>query len=237
MRRFDPGALACVPFLSPAFEISERDDEGRRRAALADWLASPKNVLTWRSIANRLWHYHFGRGIVETPNDFGRNGALPTHPELLDWLAVAIRDNGQSMKALHRLIVCSAVYRQAASDNPGLRRDRRATTGSSGGKTVAGWMRKPCATACWPSPAPWTAAWADPVMNLSLFKDDHSPIYDHSDPTRIDGPQGAPSNDLPIRRAQRPQPVHGGARLRRPQPQHAGPQPNPHRASGTGALE
>ena len=57
------------------------------RARSARWLASPKNVLTWRSIANRLWHYHFGRGIVETPNDFGRNGAQPTHPELLDWLA------------------------------------------------------------------------------------------------------------------------------------------------------
>ena len=76
-----------MPILPASFALSNPDDEGSRRAALADWLASPANVLTWRSIANRLWHYHFGRGIVETPNDFGRNGALPTHPELLDWLA------------------------------------------------------------------------------------------------------------------------------------------------------
>ena len=102
----------------PRLRSANPDDEGSRRAALADWLASPKNVLTWRSIANRLWHYHFGRGIVETPNDFGRNGARPTHPELLDWLAAELRDHGESLKALHRLIVCSAVYRQASRDNP-----------------------------------------------------------------------------------------------------------------------
>ncbi len=113
-----PGTLACLPGLPATFKVADTDDEGSRRAALADWLADPKNVLTWRSMANRLWYYHFGRGIVETPNDFGRNGALPTHPELLDWLAVELRDNGQSLKALHRLIVCSAVYRQASGANP-----------------------------------------------------------------------------------------------------------------------
>ena len=120
-----PGTLACLPGLPGTFSLAHPDNEGSRRAALADWLASPKNMLTWRSIANRLWHYHFGRGIVETPNDFGRNGALPTHPELLDWLAVELRDNGQSLKALHRLIVCSAVYRQASRDNPAFDADRR----------------------------------------------------------------------------------------------------------------
>ena len=84
-----PGTLACLPGLRGTFSLAaSRSDEGSRRAALADWLASPANMLTWRSIANRVWHYHFGRGIVETPNDFGRNGARPTHPELLDWLAV-----------------------------------------------------------------------------------------------------------------------------------------------------
>ena len=75
-----PGALACVPSLSASFALSNPGDEGSRRAALAGWLASPANMLTWRSIANRLWHYHFGRGIVETPNDFGRNGACPRIP-------------------------------------------------------------------------------------------------------------------------------------------------------------
>ena len=74
-----PGTLACVPGLPGTFSLADPDDEGSRRAALAEWIASPANVLTWRSIANRLWHYHFGRGIVETPNDFGRNGA-PADP-------------------------------------------------------------------------------------------------------------------------------------------------------------
>src|SRR5262249_11937666 len=64
----EPGTLACLPGLPGTFALSRPDDEGSRRAALADWLASPANVLTWRSIANRLWQYHFGRGIVETPN-------------------------------------------------------------------------------------------------------------------------------------------------------------------------
>ncbi len=69
-----PGSLACIPGLPDRFVLAHPDDEGSRRAALAEWLASAGNVLTWRSIANRLWHYHFGRGIVETPNDFGHNG-------------------------------------------------------------------------------------------------------------------------------------------------------------------
>src|SRR5262249_25084264 len=81
------------------------------------WLADPGNGLTWRSIANRVWQYHFGRGLVDTPNDFGRMGALPTHPELLDWLAAELREHG-SPKRLHRLIVTSAAYRQASQPSP-----------------------------------------------------------------------------------------------------------------------
>src|SRR6185503_16291976 len=72
-----------------------------------------RNVLTWRSIVNRVWHYHFGRGLVDTPNDFGHMGGAPSHPELLDWLAVWFRDEAHgSLKALHRLIVTSETYRQ-----------------------------------------------------------------------------------------------------------------------------
>ena len=67
-----PGTLACLPGLPGTFSLADSENEGSRRAALADWLASPGNMLTWRSIANRVWHYHFGRGIVDTPNDFGR---------------------------------------------------------------------------------------------------------------------------------------------------------------------
>jgi hypothetical protein len=81
-------------------------------------LTDRRNPLTWRSIVNRVWHYHFGRGIVDTPNDFGRMGGLPSHPELLDWLAAEFRDGGQSIKTLHRLICTSAVYRQFSAGNP-----------------------------------------------------------------------------------------------------------------------
>src|SRR5205814_9337171 len=86
-----------------------------RRAALADWLADERNPLTWRSIANRVWQTHFGRGICDTPSDFGRMGGVPSHTELLDWLACELRDNGGSLKKLHRLIVTSAAYRQSSA--------------------------------------------------------------------------------------------------------------------------
>ncbi len=107
-----PGTLSCVEGLTSRFELPPNHSEGERRAALAKWLTDTRNPLTWRSIVNRVWQYHFGRGLVETPNDFGRMGARPTHPELLDWLATEFRDSGQSLKALHKLIVSSATYRQ-----------------------------------------------------------------------------------------------------------------------------
>jgi len=88
--------------------------ESQRRAELARWLTRKDHPLVWRSIVNRVWQYHFGTGLVATPNDFGRMGATPTHPELLDWLACEFRDGGQSFKALHRLIVTSSVYRQSS---------------------------------------------------------------------------------------------------------------------------
>jgi Protein of unknown function (DUF1553)/Protein of unknown function (DUF1549)/Planctomycete cytochrome C len=114
-----PGALGCVPGLEARFRLADPNDEGSRRAALARWISDPKNVLTWRSIVNRVWHYHFGRGIVATPSDLGRMGARPTHPELLDWLAIHFRDEQKgSLKQLHRLIVTSAVYRQSSRHNP-----------------------------------------------------------------------------------------------------------------------
>ena len=109
-----PGALSCVTALSSRFELPSDHREGDRRAALAQWLSHHDNPLTWRSIVNRVWLYHFGRGLVDTANDFGRMGALPTHPELLDWLACEFRDGGQSLKSLHFLIVTSSTYRQSA---------------------------------------------------------------------------------------------------------------------------
>lgn len=77
------------------------------------WMTRPDHPLTWYLIVNRVWQYHFGRGIVDSPNDFGRMGQLPTHAALLDWLAVQFRDNGQSFRKLHRLIVTiTAAYCQ-----------------------------------------------------------------------------------------------------------------------------
>jgi mono/diheme cytochrome c family protein len=112
-----PGAIAAVPGAAARFALPPGHAEGERRAALARWLTDPNNPLVWRSIVNRVWLYHFGRGIVDTPNDFGRMGQLPTHPELLDWLAADFR-NHQSLRRLHKLIVTSATYRQASISNP-----------------------------------------------------------------------------------------------------------------------
>lgn len=111
------GSLSCVKGLESQFGKINHDNEGERRAALANWVSARENVLTWRSIVNRVWHHHFGRGIVGTPNDFGRNGSPPTHPQLLDWLATKFRDGDGSLKQLHRLIVTSAVYRQTSQNN------------------------------------------------------------------------------------------------------------------------
>ena len=98
--------------------IDPQATDAQRRAALAHWLSSSDNPLVWRSIVNRIWQYHFGQGLVSTPNDFGHMGGQPTHPELLDWLAVQFRDHGQSLKSLHRLIVHSNVYQQSSASDP-----------------------------------------------------------------------------------------------------------------------
>jgi mono/diheme cytochrome c family protein len=115
MKEAVSGALSAIHALPARFDKAQASDEAARRAALADWLADEKNPLTWRSIANRVWHYHFGRGLCDTPNDFGRMGGTPSHPELLDWLACELRDHGGSLKHLHRLIVTSAAYRQSSA--------------------------------------------------------------------------------------------------------------------------
>ncbi|RMF42513.1 MAG: DUF1553 domain-containing protein [Planctomycetota bacterium] len=118
----DPGTIPIIPGVPSRFDLPADHSEKERRIALAQWIVRPDNPLTWRSIVNRIWLYHFGRGIVDSPNDFGRMGKRPSHPELLDWLAVEFRDNGQSMKRLHRLIVTSSVYRQSSADDPHNRR-------------------------------------------------------------------------------------------------------------------
>ena len=87
-----------------------------RRLTLAKWIASPENPLTARVMVNRIWQHHFGQGIVRTPSDFGKNGDRPSHPELLDWLAVRFVESGWDIKAMHRLMLLSNTYRQSADN-------------------------------------------------------------------------------------------------------------------------
>ena len=112
-----PGALQCIESLESQFGPAGMP-EGDRRVALANWLVDPRNPLTYRVMANRLWLWHFGRGIVSTPSDFGSGGALPTHPLLLDWLAGKLREHGGSLKAVHRLILNSETYCQTSRVSP-----------------------------------------------------------------------------------------------------------------------
>jgi hypothetical protein len=91
-------------------------DSTGRRSVLAAWLTDPKNPLPARVMTNRIWHYHFGRGIVATPGDFGRMGARPTHPELLDYLASTFVEGGWRMKAMHRMILLSNTYQQSSAN-------------------------------------------------------------------------------------------------------------------------
>jgi hypothetical protein len=88
------------------------------REQLADWIVAKDNPLTARVMVNRIWQNHFGRGIVPTPNDFGKNGKPPSHPELLDFLAAKFRDGGWSIKAMHRMILLSRTYQQATVQSP-----------------------------------------------------------------------------------------------------------------------
>ena len=99
------------------FGLTSKSAEGTRRVKFAEWATSPEHPLTARVISNRVWQYHFGMGLVKTPSDFGFNGGRPSHPELLDWLATELVRNGWSIKHLHRQIMLSASFRQAAAIN------------------------------------------------------------------------------------------------------------------------
>ena len=109
-----PGFLTIIDPEPAKIVQPEGAQSTGRRAALANWIASPENPLTARVMVNRLWHYHFGQAIVPNPSDFGVMGGARTHPELLDWLADEFVRNGWSMKKMHRLIVTSNTYRQSS---------------------------------------------------------------------------------------------------------------------------
>ncbi|MGC4007056.1 MAG: DUF1553 domain-containing protein [Pirellulales bacterium] len=109
---------AGVPAIFPQPKIAK--DEKPNRLQLAKWLVDRDNPLTARVMVNRVWEQYFGRGLVSTGEDFGTRGTSPTHPELLDWLAVDFMDQGWSLKKLHRSITLSAVYRQSPRVTPEL---------------------------------------------------------------------------------------------------------------------
>ena len=178
-KRVGPGALSCVPSLASRFTVQDTESEGARRAALAHWITAPDNMLTWRSIVNRVWQYHFGAGIVDSANDFGHMGSQPTHPELLDWLAVTFRDRGGSIKQLHKLILMSATYRQQSANNPAnaqadsenrylWRMNRQRLDAESVRDAVLSVSGKIDLTMGGPS------------AEQFWFKDDHSPTYDYA---------------------------------------------------------
>jgi hypothetical protein len=113
--RLSPGAPKVI---QPPLELPVDAPEADRRVAFARWIGDPANPLPARVMVNRAWHYHFGRGLVGTPSDFGFQGGIPSHPALLDWLAHAYQAGGYRLKPIHRLIVMSATYRQSAQTDP-----------------------------------------------------------------------------------------------------------------------
>jgi hypothetical protein len=116
-RLVGPGVLSVLTDGRTPFEVSPPWEGAKttgRRLAFAKWLTKPDHPLTSRVMVNRLWLHHFGRGIVSTPDNFGKTGQPPSHPELLDWLAIEFVQRGWSMKAMHRLMMTSATYRQSS---------------------------------------------------------------------------------------------------------------------------
>ena len=112
-----PASLSVLDLVTMPYALKADADEGERRVALANWITQD-NPITARVLANRLWHYHFGTGLVDTPSDFGFLGSKPTHPELLDFLAQRLVASGWKLKAVHREIVLSQTYLQSADFNP-----------------------------------------------------------------------------------------------------------------------
>ena len=112
-----PASLSVFNGSKSSYTVDPAKPESERRLALAQWITAADNPLPPRVLANRIWHYHFGTGLVDTPSDFGYMGSRPTHPELLDWLAGELQSKGWKLKPLHRLIMTSQAYRQGTAWN------------------------------------------------------------------------------------------------------------------------
>ncbi len=136
----EPGFLSVLdPTPVQILRTSRMASSTGRRATLAKWLTSPDNPLAARVIVNRVWQYHFGRGLAANSSDFGALGEKPTHPELLDWLAIRFVRDGWSFKKLHRIILMSATYRQAAVDRDAIRNESAdSASGSSAPSATSG---------------------------------------------------------------------------------------------------
>ncbi len=179
-----PGGVAVLSHAPASFAGAlAAEDEGARRLALARWIAHPENPLTWRSAVNRVWHLHFGRGLVGTPNDFGRMGESPSHPELLDHLAATFRDGGGSLKGLHRQLVNSATYRQSSADRPeaaAVDRGNRLLWRANRRRLEAEALRDAVLSVS----GSLTLTAGGPGFELFRFEDDHSPryLYAEADP-------------------------------------------------------
>ncbi|WP_299462531.1 DUF1553 domain-containing protein [uncultured Gimesia sp.] len=112
-----PGGLNAIKGVSGDLKLAVDSPDRDRRVKFANWVTDSQNPLFARVIVNRVWHYHFGQGLVNTPNDFGFNGGRCSHPKLLDWLAVELIRNRWSLKSLHRLILMSATFQQSSEPN------------------------------------------------------------------------------------------------------------------------
>lgn len=158
----------------------EAKDDGGRRLALARWLTAKDNAFTWRSIVNRVWHFHFGAGLVDTPNDFGKMGSQPTHPELLDYLALWFRDEAKgSLKALHRLILTSETYRQSSANREDMAKvdaDNRYLWRMNRTRLDAEALRDSLVALS----GKLDLTMGGPAARHFYFKDDHSPVYDYA---------------------------------------------------------
>ncbi|MGI9457126.1 MAG: DUF1549 domain-containing protein, partial [Aeoliella sp.] len=110
----NPSSLSAIAHSTHGYQLESDSPENERRLALAEWIVAKDNSLTPRVLANRLWHYHFGVGIVSTPSDFGFLGGLPSHPDLLNWLATTLKEDGWRLKPMHKRIMLSQTYRQAS---------------------------------------------------------------------------------------------------------------------------
>jgi hypothetical protein len=175
----EPGPIAAFSNLKDAFALTDAADEANRRVALAKWITHTNNLNTRRSLVNRVWQYHFGRGIVDTPNDFGHMGSRPSHPELLDWLAGWFLENGESIKALHRLILSTATYRQSSVAAPAAAAadsENRLLWRMNRMRLDAEQIRDSLVVAS----GRIDFTMGGPSVRQFYFKDDHSPVYDYA---------------------------------------------------------